>query len=70
MNICIRCKVEMVCCKTGFNARWGASHCYRGDKFRCPKCGLEVGVMNPANFQSDAPLTDDDIQMPQVFGGL
>lgn len=63
MKVCTKCKIEMVCSKTGFTARFGSGYCFRGDKHKCPECGIEVGVMNPASYHSEAPLTDGDIQM-------
>lgn len=52
MYICTKCKKEMRCEKTGVIARWGDSHCYAGDKFRCPKCKSEILACNATPFRS------------------
>ena len=39
MKICVICRKEMVCKKTGATAVFAQSHCYSGDVFECPKCG-------------------------------
>jgi predicted RNA-binding Zn-ribbon protein involved in translation (DUF1610 family) len=65
MKICYSCKKEMRCVKTGFTVRWGESHCYRGDKFRCPECGTEIVMCNTSPFQSLKEWPEDEfLQMP------
>jgi len=53
MQVCVGCKKEMRCKKNGIIVRWGTSHCYAGDSFKCPTCGNEVVVTNHSNYQSD-----------------
>lgn len=65
MIICTKCKKELRCVKTGFTARWGAGHCYRGDKYACPQCGAEVGYLTPTPWHSEAPLRPEDVQMDE-----
>jgi hypothetical protein len=65
MLICIECKVEMRCVRTGFTVRWGEAHCYRGDKFRCDNCGSEVVHCNSVPFQNSKDWPDSEfLQMP------
>lgn len=42
MYICVKCRIEMNCDKTGVGADFGGGHVYRGDRFKCPTCGLEI----------------------------
>jgi len=42
MTVCAKCRREMVCVKTGVDAVFGDTHCYRGDAFECPECKARV----------------------------
>jgi len=42
MLICVKCKREMNCYKTGLGARWGKDHVYAGDAFICSSCGAKI----------------------------
>jgi len=67
MNICIGCEVEMRCVKTGFTVRWGDTHCYRGDKYRCPRCGVEIVCCNTNSFQTQKAWPEEEfLQMPST----
>jgi len=46
MIICVNCKQEMACEKTGYGARWHKDHYYPGDLFICKNCGNKVIVTN------------------------
>jgi hypothetical protein len=39
---CVECKVSFRCEANGVVLYYGGGHCYRGDKFKCPKCGNEI----------------------------
>ena len=42
MTICVKCRKEMRCYKTGLGARFGADHVYAGDAYECPDCGVRI----------------------------
>jgi len=64
MKICAVCKKEMYCKKNGMIIRYGATHCYAGDKYRCRECGAEVIICNDNFFQSETePSTELLVQM-------
>jgi len=44
MNICLECKTEMRCVKTGMVAVYAGDHCYSGDAFECPECAAQILV--------------------------
>ena len=44
MNICLKCKVELQCVKTGVVAVFSGDHCYAGDAFECPNCKAQTLV--------------------------
>jgi len=46
MIVCVNCKQEMTCKKTGYGVRWHKDHYYPGDLFICKNCGNEVIVTN------------------------
>ena len=48
MIICVKCKKEMRCVKTGIGADYSNGHVYAGDKFRCISCGIEIISTNAA----------------------
>jgi DNA-directed RNA polymerase subunit RPC12/RpoP len=59
LYICVKCKQEMVCKKTGMIARWGESHCYAGDKFECPECKSEILACNTNSFHGTHPIAQE-----------
>ncbi len=48
MNICIPCKIEMMCEKNGYAVRFSGdgTHVYNGDVFKCPSCGHTIAICN------------------------
>lgn len=46
MIVCVECKKEMTCTKTGIGVNFGNGHVYAGDKYGC-KCGREIISTNP-----------------------
>lgn len=55
MRICIKCKKELRCIKTGIKVVYGIDHVYAGDAFECPDCGAQVAVCR------DTPYHDPDV---------
>ena len=55
--ICVNCKIEMKCTKTGFLVAGTEvpNWVYNGDKYTCPKCGNEVVVNFTKGFESEFP---------------
>ena len=60
MNICVKCRKEMFCLKTGSTAHFGHGHCYAGDIFKCKDCGSEVLVCVTFSHQADVELLKDN----------
>ena len=58
MNICVGCRKEMTCEKTGRDAVWHGHHAYRGDVFRCRECGAEVLICTPSPYYVETPDAD------------
>jgi len=53
MIVCINCKKEMKCAKTGTTVRWNEGHhVYAGDKFEC-SCGASVIVCNQTPYYDE-----------------
>ena len=44
MHICVKCRREMTCKKTGATAHFGFGHCYGGDVFECKECGNQFMI--------------------------
>lgn len=52
MKICVNCRKEMKCTKTGRTAVFCGNHCYPGDEFTCKSCGMKVLVCNSNPYHS------------------
>lgn len=63
MQICLVCKKEMRCVKTGIVVVFGGDHCYAGDAFRCDNCGSEVAVTSPQPHHDPNALLRGAINM-------
>lgn len=65
MYICVPCKCVMRCEKNGVGARWGKSHVYASDCFKCPACGHEIlsCTARPV-FDPDGTFQDEYLDMP------
>jgi hypothetical protein len=59
MQICAKCKKEMTCIKTGVICRWGADHCYAGDKYECLGCGAQTINANSSPYHYEGPIDSD-----------
>ncbi len=46
MLICVGCKREMSCIRTGMGADFGHGHIYAGDIFQCFKCEVKIAKCN------------------------
>lgn len=65
MIVCVNCRKEMCCDKTGLGVRFGLDHVYPGDSFHCDGCGATVIKT------TDAPTHDPDhkintLQIPEA----
>ena len=56
MILCVKCKKEMTCVKTGLVLRWNGSHCYASDSFECKECGAVVANANENSFHYTGSL--------------
>ena len=57
MKICVECRMEMKCTKTGKLAIFGATYRARsGDQFTCPKCGTRFLVCTNESFDIERPI--------------
>lgn len=66
MKICVSCKKEMRCTKTGRTAVWDRNHVYRGDEYTCPDCGAKFLVCNAQPYHDESALrmaSDEPIDM-------
>ena len=61
MYICVKCKKEMRCKKNGIIVRYGESHCYASDKYKCPSCGNEILACNTNNFQCIKEIKEESL---------
>ena len=46
MLVCLKCKKEMTCTKTGLRLHYVGGHCYSVDAFSCPSCGAAIAKGN------------------------
>jgi hypothetical protein len=58
MIVCIKCKKEMTCIKTGLILRWHGSHCYASDAFECKECGAVVANTSENSFYNNSILSN------------
>lgn len=64
MLICVQCKVEMRCDKNSVGAQFGEAHVYPGDRFKCPKCGMQLLKTNAAPiFDPELNTQDEYLKM-------
>ena len=65
MIICVECKKEMICNKTGAIVKFiEGHHCYSSDVYVCGACGLMVAVANNNSFYVEHPVNHpSDINM-------
>ena len=40
--VCVPCRKDMRCVKTGVVVHWGNGHCYAGDRFACTNCPADI----------------------------
>jgi len=62
MIICIDCKKEMTVIKNGYGVRYGKSHVYPGDVFKCKSCNTEV-IQTNKEAVHDPDHTIESLQM-------
>ncbi len=48
MIVCVKCRKEMKCSESAIGVRFGESHAYSGDKFKCKECGTEIIISTSA----------------------
>lgn len=58
VHICVKCRCEMRCSKTGGLVRWSKTRLQSGDAYRCPKCETEVMVLAAESFDSKADVEE------------
>lgn len=58
MIMCLKCKKEMTCVKTGLILRWNGSHCYASDAFECKVCGAIIANANDQSFHNNGIIKD------------
>lgn len=64
MIVCVGCKCQMECVRTGIDVVFGKDHAYRGDMFRCGQCGQQVvDTALAPYFIPERPDDDDSIYM-------
>ena len=50
MHVCVKCRLEMRCTKTGAVCVWYGAHCYRGEEYECKKCGSIVRNLSSSPY--------------------
>lgn len=60
MLVCVDCKKEMTVVKNGYGVRYGQSHVYPGDLFKCKSCNVEVIRTNKE------PIHDPEKEVPSL----
>lgn len=69
MIVCVKCKREMRCEKTGVGVHFGRGHVYAGDRFECPDCGANIVQTNPEpHFDPEQKFHNEYVEMSQVHG--
>lgn len=66
MLVCYKCREELKCIKNGIGARWGASHVYVGDVFKCRTCKSVILSTN-ANATYDNNMKIPSFQMREGY---
>lgn len=56
MVICVKCRQEMFCSRTGRVAVWHGSHCYASDEYTCSTCGACILKCNTNSYHCDGAL--------------
>ena len=56
MKICVPCKKEMKCTKTGCTCVWWGRHVYAADEYTCESCGCKVRVCNTNSYHDEQAL--------------
>lgn len=51
--ICVNCRKEMTCVKTGMIAIWNGSHCYSGDNYKCSNCLNRILITSSFPFHKE-----------------
>ncbi len=66
MTVCVQCQKEMLCDKNSVGVKYGRSHVYPGDRFKCPKCGNLIIITNSAPiFDPELKTQDEYFNMPK-----
>jgi len=64
MYVCVKCRKEMRCDKTGVGVDFGNGHVYAGDRYKCPACGNEVVATNSnPYFDPEYKFKDEYLHM-------
>ena len=58
MIVCVNCKKEMRCSKTGCTCVWWGSHVYAADEYVCESCGNRIRNCNSNSYHKDKALED------------
>jgi hypothetical protein len=66
MKVCITCKIEMSCKKTGARLVFGFSHVYACDIFECPRCGATFANGNKTAYYDPEVLNREDDHVYQI----
>jgi len=57
VKICVPCKKEMKCVKTGCICVWHGSHVYAADEYECFICGSKIRVCNTNPYFDPEAMT-------------
>ena len=60
MIVCVNCRKEMKCTKTGIGVNFEHGHVYAGDQFTCPICKTKIIATNiEATYDPDYNKEDE-----------
>ena len=58
MKICVSCREEMRCVKTGCITVWGGTHVYRGDEYECSQCKAKIRVLSGQSYHDSNAMSN------------
>ena len=57
MKVCVTCRHEMKCIKTGCTCVWSGTHVYAADEYQCPVCECKIRVCNTNPYHDSEALS-------------
>lgn len=70
MIVCVDCRIEMFCQKTGVGVDYGGGHVYPGDAFYCADCGAHIVHTNELSYQDPKYMREFYVPMKYSQEGI